>query len=75
MAPWISNIKRTRYHNILIRTAATYVTVIWGDTGRAINFKAILKIVFIKSSMNNGTFHINAIFGGFGMGWTGFFLK
>jgi len=59
------------------------VTVIWDNTGRVINFKVILKIVpkgfwqffFLKRSMNYGTFHINAIFDGFGMGSLGFFLK
>ncbi len=56
-------------------------TVKWGNTGRVINFKVILKIVrkgfweffSIKKYINNCTFHIKAIFDGFGMESTGFF--
>jgi len=58
-------------------------TVIWGKTGRGKKFKVILKIFrqcfleffFIKKNIINSTFHINAVFDGFGMRSTKFFLK
>jgi hypothetical protein len=58
-------------------------TVIWGKTGRVKNFKVILKIFrkcfleffFIKRYIINSTYHIKAVFDGFGMGSTDFFLK
>jgi hypothetical protein len=58
-------------------------TVIWGKTGRVKNFKVILKIFrkcfleffFIKRYIINSTFHIKAVFYGFGMGSTEFFFK
>jgi hypothetical protein len=57
-------------------------SVIWGNTGRVINFTVILKIVrkgfweffFIKRYINNGTFYIKAIFDDSGMGSTEFFF-
>jgi hypothetical protein len=58
-------------------------TVIWGKTARVKYFKVILKIFrkcfwnffVIKRYIINSTFHIKAVFDGFGMGSTEFFFK